>query len=134
MSELSPEHVALIEAANFGVLATIRADGTPHVSVVWVHTDGSVVLCNTVRGRAKEAHLRRDPRATVTVWNAENPYQYVEVSGSVELVDEGAEDDIDFLARKYLDADSYPDHSDEKRRVIVRLTPERVGSYGFSSS
>jgi PPOX class probable F420-dependent enzyme len=125
MAKLSPEHVALIQGKNFGALGTIRPDGSPHVSPTWVHTDGEVVLFNTARGRARELHLSRDNRGTLMIWNAENPYQYVEVSGPVEFDEEGGDADIDFLANKYTGAD-FAYHNEEVR-VIGRLTPERIG-------
>jgi len=125
MAELSPAQIALLEGKNFGALGTTRADGTPHVSPVWVHTDGEVVTFNTARGRAKDLHLRRDNRATVMVFDLAEPYRYLEVSGTVELSDEGGAAGIDFLSNKYLGTD-YPDHSDEVR-VNGRLTPEWIG-------
>ncbi len=46
-------------------MTTLRADGSPHSTVVWVDCDGDDVLFNTARGRAKERHLLADPRVSV---------------------------------------------------------------------
>jgi PPOX class probable F420-dependent enzyme len=129
MAELSEKAVGLIEAKNFGNLATIRPDGTPNVTPVWVDWDGESVLINTAAGRAKERHLRRDPRATISVFQLDNPYNYVAVTGRAELTEEGADEHIDRLAKKYLDQDSYPFRQPGEQRVIVRIWPERVNEY-----
>ncbi|MDX6511700.1 MAG: hypothetical protein QOE36_1204 [Gaiellaceae bacterium] len=126
MAKLSEKAAHLLQDKNLANLATIREDGTPHVSPVWVDYDGEDVLVNTAKGRAKERHLRRDPRATVEVVDQGNPYSYVSVTGPVEMTEEGADDHIDKLAKKYLGVDSYPNRTPEETRVIVRLHPDRV--------
>ncbi len=121
----------LADGRNFATVATIREDGTPHATPIWVDWDGEHVVLNTALGRAKERHLRRDPRVTVTVFDLENPYRYVEVSGRAELDDdrEAAWAHIDKLHRKYHGSGEYPRGGPE--RVLVRITPERVGSRGI---
>ena len=54
------------------------------------------------------------------------------MSGTAALVDEGADAHIDRLAKKYLDADSYPFRRPGEQRVTVRITPDKVDSAGFS--
>lgn len=119
----------------FGHLVTLGPDGWPHSTPVWVdHDGGAAVLLNTLRGRRKERDLRRDPRATVSVLDPDNPYRYLAVRGRVTLTEEGAADHIDELARKYLDADEYPHHDEEDRpRVIVRIPADHVITRGRSA-
>lgn len=126
MAALSEAAAKLFSDKNYGQLATIRADGTPHVSVVWVDTDGENVLVNTAKGRAKHRHVARDGRATLHVANNENPYEYVSVTGRATLVDEGADAHIDKLAAKYLGAETYPYRTPTEERVIVRVQPDHV--------
>ncbi len=127
MATLSKEQAALFEGANYGHVATIRDDGTPQVTPVWIDYDGEHVVFNTAAGRAKWKNMQRDPRVTIEVLNQENPYEYVMVSGSVEMEEgEEAERHIDKLAKKYMGVDEYPNRTPEERRVIVRVTPELV--------
>jgi len=113
---------------NFGVAAVIRPDGTPHLSVVWVDWDGEHVLFNTAEGRAKPTYLRRDPRVTVFVMERDDPYTWISVSGSAEIDEEGAEEHIHKLSRKYDGRDfSIPEG---QQRLLVKATPERVDAYG----
>ena len=127
MTTLSETQARLFTDKNFGHVGTIRADGTPQVTPVWVDYDGEHVVFNTAVGRAKYNNLRRDPRVTIEVLNQENPYEYVMVTGRAELEEgDSAERHIDKLAKKYMGVDEYPNRSPDERRVLVRVTPERV--------
>jgi PPOX class probable F420-dependent enzyme len=126
MGKLDEAQAKLFERASLAALATIRKDGTPHVSPVWAEYDGEHVLLNTARGRLKERHILRDPRVTVTIWDPASPFYYVEVTGTAELVEDGADAQIDRLAKKYLGVDSYPFRRVEEQRVVIRVTPELI--------
>ena len=133
MAQLNDEQIAFIrDNPYYGVLTTLRPDGSPHTTVVWVDVDESGRPgFNTALGRAKPRHIERDPRVSLTVVNPENGYQWVNVTGKAELVEEGADAQIDKLAKKYLDADTYPFRKDDEVRVSVPITPERIEVAGF---
>ena len=131
MPQLSDAQRAFVQDNPFvGIVTTLRADGSPHTTVVWVDTDGDAVLFNTARGRAKERHILRDPRLSVAVVDPQDAFRWVAVTGTAELVDDGADDHIDRLAKKYLGADSYPFRNAAEERVIVRITVDRVDGIG----
>src|SRR5438132_12512409 len=98
----------LDESPNVGVVTTLRADGSPHATIVWVDVEDGKVSFNTARGRAKAKHLERDPRASVLVVDANDPYRYVAADGHAELTEEGADAQMDKLAKKYLGEDVHP--------------------------
>jgi PPOX class probable F420-dependent enzyme len=132
MSELTDRQRAFIRDNPFvGTVTTLRQDGSPHATIVWVDTENGAVSFNTAAGRAKERHLRNDPRLSLTVVDPENTYQWVSISGRAELTTDGADEQIDKLAKKYLGQDEYPWRSPEEQRVKVRITPEKVDSAGF---
>lgn len=126
-STLSDADLALLRATNYCHIATLREDGTILNVPVWVDTDGERILVNSAEGRAWPANLRREGHATCTVTDHENPYRYV---SAVVRIDEdthdGADDDIDRLAKKYMDVDEYPFRQEGEQRVTFRLRPERV--------
>jgi PPOX class probable F420-dependent enzyme len=131
MAKLTEKQAKLLTDRNWGVIATIREDSSPHVTPVWIDYDGEAVLVNSAYGRTKVTNVQRDPRATVTVLPAENQQSgYVMVSGATELVDEGAREHIDKLAKKYLGKDSYPYLGPGERRVIIKIHPEIVDGFG----
>jgi PPOX class probable F420-dependent enzyme len=131
MTKLSENEAGLFRDKNWGTVTTLREDGSPHSTPVWVDTDGDHVLFNTAIGRAKERHLRRDPRVSVTVLPAEDQQSgYVSVTGTAELTEEGALEHIDRLSQKYIGREKYPYLKEGERRVIVTITPEKVDSQG----
>src|SRR6267143_1419365 len=52
-AKLSEKAIKLIDGKNFGNLAFVMSDGSPHVSPVWVDREGDLILVNTAEGRAK---------------------------------------------------------------------------------
>jgi PPOX class probable F420-dependent enzyme len=118
---------AMLEARNFAHLATVMADGSPQVSVVWVDLDGDTILINSAEGRTKTRNVRRDPRVALSVYDQQNPYSELMVRGRVvELTHDGAKEHIDSLAKKYLGKDIYPWHQPDQQRVILRIEIESV--------
>jgi PPOX class probable F420-dependent enzyme len=132
MAKLTEKQAELFRGKNWGTVVTLRDDGSPHSTPVWIDTDGQNVIFNTAIGRAKERHLRKDPRAAVTVMPADDPQSgYVSVTGTAEITEEGANDHIDKLAKKYIGQDKYPYLQPGERRVVVTVKPDRVDSMGY---
>jgi PPOX class probable F420-dependent enzyme len=121
----------LLKGKNFCHVATIREDGTVHGVPVWVDVQNGKAVLNTAEGRAWPRNLERDPRVTLTVQNMENPYEYVEIRGTVaERTHDGADEHIDAMAKKYMDADSYPLRQPGEQRVIIRVEPQHTKVFG----
>lgn len=117
----------LLQEPNFCFVATLRKDGTPHITPVWVDVDGDEVVLNSARGRRWPENLRRDERVTLAVPNWQNPYEYVAIRGRLATITEdGADAHIDAMAKKYLGQDAYPFRQPGEQRIIVRIRPERV--------
>jgi PPOX class probable F420-dependent enzyme len=128
-SQISEGVRKLFEKPNFGHLATLMPDGSPQVTAVWVDFDGRHILVNTAEGRQKPRNIRRDPRVAIEVMSQENPYAHALVRGRVvEVTNDGAEEHIDRLAKKYLGRDTYPFRQPGERRVIFRIAAEHVAS------
>ncbi|MGZ8701183.1 MAG: PPOX class F420-dependent oxidoreductase [Gaiellaceae bacterium] len=121
----------LDESPHVGVATTLREDGSPHSTIVWVDVEDGKVSFNTARGRAKVKHLEHDPRASLLMVDPDNSYKWVAVSGPAQLTEEGADDQIDKLAKKYLGKDEYPWRNPEETRVKVLIEPEKVDASGF---
>jgi PPOX class probable F420-dependent enzyme len=121
----------LDESPYVGVATTLREDGSPHSTIVWVDVEGDKVSFNTALGRAKPKHLEHDPRASVLVVDPNDSYKWVAVSGPAEVTEEGADAQIDKLAKKYLGKDEYPWRNPEETRLKVLSEPEKVDASGF---
>lgn len=119
----------LFEKRSFGHLATLMPDGQPQTTPVWVDTDGECVLVNTAAERQKLENLEREPRVAISIQDPDDPYRYLEVRGRViQTTEEGADQHIDRLAKRYLGKDRYPWRAEGERRVVVRIQPEHTTS------
>jgi PPOX class probable F420-dependent enzyme len=114
----------------YAVVTTLREDGSPHATVVWVDEDGGDVIINTAYPRKKAQELENDSRASVMVVDPADPYRWVSVSGRAELSTAGADDVIDALSRKYL-GHEYRNHKAGETRVTARITPDRITAAGI---
>ena len=123
---LSEDLVALLRKPLLVHVATVMPDGTPQCTPVWVDTDGENVLFNTAKGRVKHRNMLRNPAVALSFVDDENPYRMFEIRGTVELVEDGADDHIDLLAKKYLNEDKYPFRQPGEERVIVQVRPEAI--------
>ena len=127
MAAIPDEAKHLFENKDFAHVATINPDGTPQVSAVWIALDGDLITFNTAAGRVKPNNLSANPAVAISIHGQENPYENLIVQGKVvEITNDGADDDIDALAKRYLDADSYPFRQPGEERVIVKIQPEKV--------
>jgi PPOX class probable F420-dependent enzyme len=126
---LNDEIRRLLDGPNFAVLATLNPDGGPQTSAMWLGRDGDDVLFSTVAGRRKHKNLLRDPRASVVVLDAEDPYNYVELRGRVVSMDEDVGRAFDTgLSWKYDGKDPDPDRPGAVR-LILRMTVDRATGY-----
>ena len=123
---------ALATGRNFAALTTLFADGTPQTQVMWVDADADHILINTEVHRAKFRNVERDPRVTVTVWQADDPYRYIEVRGEVTGIVRGpaARAHIDACAQRYFGRE-YPAEQITSERAILQVTPRRLHRNGI---
>jgi len=121
----------LFSKKAFAQLATLMADGSPHVSPVWVEYDGQRIVINTAKGRVKDRNMRRDARVSMDLVDPDNPYRHLSIRGRVvDISEKGADDHIDKLAKKYLNLDSYPRRKPGEVRVIYKIEPEHTHAMG----
>jgi len=123
MALLTDDDIALLQAPNLAHIGVLNADGTPHVTAVWVDTDGENILFNTAKGRVKYNDLARNPAVAVSVVDKNDDFRTLFVQGTAQLTEDGADEHIDKLAKKYLGVDSYPMRNPAETRVIVRIRP-----------
>src|SRR5438552_12006907 len=132
MAGAIPEkYLDLFEKKAFANLATLNADGTPQVTPVWVDFDGDYVLVNSARGRKKDKNMERNRAVALSIQDPDNPYRYVEVRGRVEeITEEGADQHIDKMAKKYMGVDKYPYRQSSEKRVMYKIKPEHTSQMG----
>jgi len=129
--ELSPSERAFLEQPFVGVVTDLRPDGSLHSTVVWVDVDDDGVSFNTAWPRAKPRYLQANPNVALLVVDPGDEYRWISISGSATLTEDGADDQIDRLAKKYKDLDSYPWHKPEETRVSARIFPTWIEARGI---
>jgi len=129
-AELSDELKKYLDDSRvFATVATVAADGRPHLTVVWIKRDGDDLLFSTTVDRAQGKNIARDPRVTVMINPPENPYTYAEIRGTATLTPDPASDLVNELSLKYTGqeyATFNPASKNDGERVIVRVTPSRT--------
>lgn len=131
MATIPEKYQDILGKKAFAQLATIMPDGTPHVSPVWFEYDGQNIVINTAKGRVKDRNMRRDPRVGLDILDPDNPYRHVSIRGRViEITENGADELIDKLAKKYINQDRYPYRAPGEVRVTYKIAPEHTHSMG----
>lgn len=133
------EWLAFLESpVRPGVLATLRADGRPHIAPVWYVLDASgpvpTLLFNTSASSLKGRNIARDPRVSLCVQDDQPPFSYVAISG--RAVPSAEVPDVRLWAGRiggrYMGADradEYGDRNGVAGELIVRLPIEHVVAY-----
>jgi PPOX class probable F420-dependent enzyme len=139
IADLPAVHRALLEKPVTAALATINADGLPHLTPVWVSHDGTHLLLNTKKGRRKDQNMRKRPDVRLLCLDPQNPYHWISVHGRVEQVLEETDPTrgreatrhIDDMAERYLGTRPYPLRDPRGEvRVLFKVKPTYVMTFG----
>src|SRR2546425_12283046 len=99
----------LLETDALGHLATVRADGTPHVTPLWIDHDGDTVLVNVRVDRVKAANMRERPAVAISIVDPRNSYRYLAITGAVgSWSEEGGREQRYKLSPRDMNTDRYP--------------------------
>jgi PPOX class probable F420-dependent enzyme len=130
---MSPEEARafLLERPRTAKLATVRADGRPHVAPVWFDLAGEDLVFTTWHTTVKAANLRRDPRVSLCVDDEAPPFAFVLVEGTAAL-----SEDLDELrhwatriAGRYMgqeQAEAFGQRNGVAGEILVRVRPSRI--------
>ena len=125
---MPPEIEAFLRRPNPAVVATLRPDGSPHSVATWYDWEDGLVLLNMDESRLRLRFLRRDPRAALTVLDAESWYRHVSLIGRVVRIEDDDDlADIDRLALRYT---GRPFRTRDRKRVSAWLQPDRWHEWG----
>jgi PPOX class probable F420-dependent enzyme len=132
MTDKIPDsHRPLLDRPIVVSLATQMKSGQIQVQPVWCSYDGRHILVNTEKQRAKYDNLHARRPVTILAVDPGNVYFWIEVRGEVvEETERGADAHIDQLAKLYLGVDKYPMHQPGDVRVMFRIAPRRVLTFG----
>ena len=133
MEDMSREewHAFVLDGTRTGKLATVRADGSPHVKPIWFVLDGDHLVFTTSETSVTGRTLRRDPRISVLVDDERPPFSYVLIEGEASI-----ESDLDRLREwatriggRYMGddrAEEFGARNGVPGELLVRVTPTKV--------
>jgi PPOX class probable F420-dependent enzyme len=126
---LNENVVRLARGVNLATVVTLMPSGQPQALPTWIDTDGEHLLVNTEPQRQRARNVRRDPRITVLINSATDPWDWAEVRGEVVEIVDGppARDHIDALSRKYVGTE-YRNPIGPHGRVILRIAAHKVNT------
>jgi PPOX class probable F420-dependent enzyme len=127
-SRLSESAKRMLGKANPAVISTVRSNGQPVSAATWYLLRGDQLLVNMDEGRVRLAHMKGDPRVSLTVLDEGDWYTHVTVIGRVTRIygDEGLAD-IDALSRHYT---GKPYGNRNRARVSALIEVDRVSGWG----
>ncbi len=114
-----------------GKVATVRADGRPHVAPIWFVLDGDDVVFMTHTDTVKGRNLARDGRVSIAVDDQVPPYAFAVIEGTASLID-----DLDEAVRwattiggRYMGADranEFGERNGVPGELVIRVSPIKV--------
>src|ERR671918_3039137 len=117
----------LFQGGNWVFISTLSKDGSPHITPVWADMEEDLILVNTFESSAKNKNTKKDPRIAISVVENNNPYNMVSIKGRViDQTAEGADEHLKKLAKKYLGIGKYYYREPNRRRVILKIKPEKA--------
>jgi PPOX class probable F420-dependent enzyme len=122
----------LMDTPRTGKLATVRADGRPHVVPIWFVLDGDILVFCCGSGSVKAHNMRRDPRVSLCIDDEKPPFSFVLIDGTADIQTFTPEEMLPWttrIARRYMGdalAESYGKRNAVIDELIVRVTPTKV--------
>jgi PPOX class probable F420-dependent enzyme len=126
---LDEQTVRLAKGANHATVVTLMPDGQPQALLTWIDTDGEHLLINTEPQRQRAKNVERDPRITVLIHSADDPWDWSEVRGRVvgTIGAQAAREHVDELSHKYLGKD-YPNAVGDQGRIILKVAADKINT------
>jgi PPOX class probable F420-dependent enzyme len=120
---IDPDVRRALDGTSIAHLATVLADGSPHVVPVFVGTHGDAIAVFTGPQSLKAQNLRRDPRVALSIAPEDNPFVPIAIRGTVVewLEGDAAWEIIDRIAMTYTGSP----YSRDLDRVVALIAPER---------
>jgi PPOX class probable F420-dependent enzyme len=120
-------------------VATINADGSPHVTPVWFYWDGAAVWIYSITRSQRWTNLQRDPRVAVVMDDGDEYFQLrgVEFRGEAEFVGEQPRvgepvAELEEVERRFAKRNSWErEWIYDQRHAWIRVRPAKEVSWDF---
>lgn len=134
MKKMTPDEYRhfLLDTPRPAKLATVRADGRPHVAPIWFDLDGDALMFTTWHTTVKAANLKHDARVCLCVDDDKPPYAFAIIEGTAEFLTPTPEELLYWatrLARRYMGdekAESFGKRNGVEGEHLIRVTPTKI--------
>lgn len=135
IDQLSEAGSRLLASAAVAIVATLDADGSPHLSSAWIGIEDGEIVFGTLDDQRKLQNLRRDPRIALTVQsdhiNDWGLREYLVLHGTARVTEGGAADLLQRLARTYIGPDAvFPAMPNPPPGFVTHVRVVRVSGIG----
>ena len=122
---------SFLQSNHSAIMVTLRQDGTPHVARVGVGLVDGKLQSSGTQTRLRTSHLRRDPRSSLCVLTADNPWAWMGAECRVTIHDgpDAAERNLALyrvLAGEPEDLDEYMQAMRDEQRLIYEFDIQRT--------
>lgn len=123
--EIPPDQREIFDENPIAHISSIRPDGRPHVTPVWIdYQDGHLLMAGR-RRKQRHVNMRENPEVAVSIMNPDKPYDALLVDGVVdEITPDGALEFLDRKAREHLGVSEHPIQDED--RLLVKIRVENV--------
>lgn len=134
MRNMAPDEIQsfLMHGTRTGKLATVRADGRPHVVPVWFVMDGDDMIFMTWHTAVKAKNMQRDNRVTISVDDDTPPYAFIMFEGTAEILEITDEEKLAWstqIGGRYMGedrAEEYGKRNAVEGEFVIRVTPTKI--------
>ena len=127
LSEIPKKVKELIDDKNIAHLATLKNNGSPHVTPVWIDRVDNTILVNVSENRLKLKNMKNDKRIALSIVNHNDSYEWASIIGEViDITNINADIHLDKLSQKYLGLSQFPWKQKGEIRIIVKIAPKTV--------
>ena len=133
MQTISPELRAfLLAGTRTAKLATVRADGQPHVVPIWFLLDGGTIVFTTGLASVKARNIKRDHRVSLCVDDELPPFSFATIEGTAQLIEPNHKELKAWATRiagRYMGenrSEAYGLRNSVEGEILVRITPTKI--------
>jgi PPOX class probable F420-dependent enzyme len=125
---------AVINSGKLAHFVTVNADGSPHVTIVWVDYRNDEIVIGKLAEDHKLTNIRRDSRVSLSIeaeGNQMGMTNYLVVEGTATVTKGGAPDLLHDLAQRYVGPGTkFPPMDNPPDGFVIHITPTKVRGMG----
>jgi len=123
-----------LSESNIARIATVKPDGSPHVTPVWCLWENNQLLILIMKGSVKESNIKQKKKVAVTVDSntAPNKVVIIEATAKIEELREEIERRI---CQRYLKKENLDEYLELSHgyypQILIRIHPEKKHHMGL---